>query len=374
MDERSRHPWDMIRPEIKDFAPYVPGRSISEIRQELGLGKVVKMASNENPLGASPLVQKTVQNRADLVFRYPRPNSPDLTQALSRHLGLPEDRLVIGNGSDEIIDLLIRVLARPGIDKIAIFDPSFSIYTLQARLCGVELTRIQLENDFSFPFSRLLASVDRTTRMVFVTSPDNPSGYTASKQELIDVSGSLPANTLLIIDEAYIEFADDPGEYSPLSELDTLDNVVLLRTFSKLYGLAGLRLGYGIMPAWLTDLMHRVKLPFSVNLLAEAAGLAALEDNLFVQASREAVQEGRQYLSKHLGRLGWKVYPSQANFLMVRPTCPAGYLVQELLHKGFIIRSLESYGLLDYVRISVGTGTENQGLVRSCQEIHETYA
>ncbi|MDZ7760976.1 MAG: histidinol-phosphate transaminase [Desulfovermiculus sp.] len=363
----------MIRPEIKEFAPYVPGRSIAEIRQELGLGHVVKMASNENPLGASPVVKKTVQNRADLVFRYPRPNSPDLTQALSRHLELPQDRFVVGNGSDEIIDLLIRVLARPGVDRIAIFNPSFSIYTLQARLCGVELTRVQLEKDFSFPFARLLASVDQDTSMVFVTNPDNPSGHTVSKEELIDVSRNLPDSTLLIIDEAYIEFADDPGLYSPLSELDKLDNVVLLRTFSKLYGLAGLRLGYGIMPAWLTDLMHRVKLPFSVNLLAEAAGLAALQDRYFVQASREVVQEGRQYLSQALTRLGWKVYPSQANFVLVQPSCPAEHLVRELLNKGFIVRSLESYGLSDSVRISIGTEAENRGLVRACQEIQDAY-
>ena len=363
----------MIRPEIKEFAPYVPGRSIAEIRQELGLGKVVKMASNENPLGASPMVKKTVQNRADLVFRYPQPNSPDLTQALSRHIQVPEDRFVVGNGSDEIIDLLIRILARPGLDRIVVFDPSFSIYTLQARLCGVELTRVHLESDFSFPFSRLLSTVDQDTSMVFVTNPDNPSGYTATKKELIDLSQQLPSHTMLIIDEAYIEFADQPDLYSPLSELPSLDNIVLLRTFSKLYGLAGLRLGYGIMPPWLTDLMHRVKLPFSVNLLAEAAGLAALQDSYFVQASRKAVHQGRLYLSQGLSGLGWRVYPSQANFLLVRPLCPAEHLVNELLKKGFIIRGLNSYGLPDFVRISIGTEDENRGLVQSCQKIQEAY-
>jgi histidinol-phosphate aminotransferase len=364
----------MIRPEIKEFAPYVPGRSIAEIRRGLGLGKVVKMASNENPLGASPMVKKTLQNRADLVFRYPQPNSPDLTQALSRYIQVPEDRFVVGNGSDEIIDLLIRILARPGQDRIVVFDPSFSIYTLQARLCGVELTRVPLESDFSFPFSRLLSTVDHDTSMVFVTNPDNPSGYTATKKELIDLSQQLPSHTMLIIDEAYIEFADQPELYSPLSELPSLDNIVLLRTFSKLYGLAGLRLGYGIMPPWLTDLMHRVKLPFSVNLLAEAAGLTALQDGLFVQASRNAVHQGRLYLSQGLSGLGWRVYPSQANFLMVRPSCPTEHLVNELLKKGFIIRGLNSYGLPDFVRISIGTEAENRGLVHSCQEIQESYS
>jgi histidinol-phosphate aminotransferase len=364
----------MIRPELKDFAPYEPGRSIAEIRQELGLGTVVKMASNENPLGASPLVKKTVQRRVDLIFRYPRPNSPDLTAALGKHLDLPQDRFVVGNGSDEIIDLLIRVLARPGQDNIVLFDPSFSIYRLQARLCGVSLIQIPLNRDFSFPFSQLLANVDRNTALVFLTNPDNPSGYTARAEELVSLARGLPSTAVLVVDEAYIEFADNPESYSPLSKLDELDNVVLLRTFSKLYGLAGLRLGYGIMPAWLSDLLHRVKLPFSVNLLAEAAGLAALEDVFFVQASREAVLQGRHVLSRDLQQLGWTVYPSQANFILVKPTCPAQSLIRDLLHRGYIIRGLDSYGLSDWVRISIGTEAENHGLVQACHAIQENYA
>lgn len=374
MSPNSCHAWEMIRPEIREFEPYVPGRSIADIRREVGLPQVVKMASNENPLGASPLVKKTVQRRADLVFRYPSPNSPELTAALSRHLHVQEDHIVIGNGSDEIIDLLIRVLARPGQDRIIIFDPSFSIYRLQARLCGVDLIQIPLNPDFSFPFSQLLKEADETTAMVFITNPDNPSGYTTDKDQLIRLAADLPGKTMLIVDEAYIEFADDPGRHTPLSDLDKLENVVLLRTFSKLYGLAGLRLGYGIMPAWLTDLLHRVKLPFSVNLLAEAAGLSALQDQFFVQATRDTVRRGRELLSRELRNLGWKVCPSQANFLLARPTLPAASLVQELLQKGYIIRGLNSYALFDYVRISIGTEEENRGLINACREIQDSYA
>ena len=374
MDCNSAHPWDKIRPELKDFAPYVPGRSIDEIRRDLGLSKVIKMASNENPLGASPIVRETVQRRAELVFRYPRPNSPDLTAGLSRHLDVPVDRIVVGNGSDEIIDLLIRVLARPGKDKIVIFDPSFSIYRLQARLCGVALDQVPLNPDFSFPLSQLRNAVDESTAMVFVTNPDNPSGYTATREDLISLSRDLPQKTMLIVDEAYIEFADEPNRHSPLQDLDRLTNVVLLRTFSKLYGLAGLRLGYGIMPPWLTDLLHRVKLPFSVNLLAEAAGLSALLDEHFVQASRNTVLQGRQYLAENLESLQWTVYPSQANFLLVKPACSADYLVTQLMQKGFIIRGLASYGLPEFVRISIGTKSENQGLIRACREIQYSYA
>ncbi len=364
----------MVRPEIKEFAPYTPGRSIDEIRQELGLGKVIKMASNENPLGTSPLVRKAVQRRADLIFRYPRPNSPDLAAALSRHLNLPSNRFVIGNGSDEIIDLLIRVLTRPDGNRMIIFDPSFSIYRLQAKLCGADLVQIPLNPDFSFPLAQVLSNVGQMTSLVFLTNPDNPSGYAASREDLLNLAASLPANTLLVIDEAYIEFADHPHSFSPLADLASLDNVVLLRTFSKLYGLAGLRLGFGIMPSWLADLLHRVKLPFSVNLLAETAGIAALQDHDFVQASRETVISGRKELFQGFGQLGWTVYPSQANFLLIKPSCPAHHLVEELLKKGYIVRALDSYGLFDHVRISVGTKAENQGLLRACSEIHAHYA
>jgi len=370
---KAGHPWDMVRPEIKDFAPYIPGRSIDEIRQELGLGTIIKMASNENPLGTSPLVRKAVQRRADLIFRYPRPNSPDLAAALSRHLNLPSDRFVIGNGSDEIIDLLIRVLTRPDANRMVIFDPSFSIYRLQAKLCAVDLVQIPLNPDFSFPLSQVLSSVDHTTSLVFVTNPDNPSGYAASREDLLSLAANLPCNTLLVIDEAYIEFADDPDRFSPLAELASLDNVVLLRTFSKLYGLAGLRLGYGIMPTWLADLLHRVKLPFSVNLLAENAGIAALQDQHFVQTSRETVMSGRKDLFQGFYQLGWTVYPSQANFLLIKPSCPAPHLVEELLKKGYIVRALDSYGLGDHVRISVGTKAENLGLLHACSEIQAHY-
>lgn len=373
--ENNVQPDTFVRPEIKDFSPYSPGLSIDEIRSKYHLQRVIKMASNENPLGVSPLVQNTLAKHIGGVFRYPRSGSPELRAALARHLDVPEEWIVAGNGSDEIIDLLIRVKARPGRDHVLLFEPSFSMYRLLARLCGVEVRSIPLDDDFQFPWVRMLQSVTDETAMVFVTTPDNPTGYAPKVQELESIAGQLPPHALLIVDEAYMDFAQPMDEYSLLPRLKEMPNVVVLRTFSKLYGLAGLRLGYGVMPPWLADALIRVKPPFSVNSLAEVAGMAALQDHHFVRATLECVISGRIYLSAELERLGCRVFPSQANFLLFKPgrdgrkKLSAQDVFQELLRRGVIIRPLKSYGLDEYLRVSIGTEEENQIFIRELEAV-----
>lgn len=361
-----------LRPEIQDFSPYAPGLSIDEIREKYGLSRVIKLASNENPLGVSPLVQKALRDQSAGVFRYPRSGSPELRAALAAHLDVPEEWIVAGNGSDEIIDLLIRVAARPGRDHILIFDPSFSMYRLLARLSGVEIRTVPLDGDFHFPWDRLLQAVTEQTALVFVTTPDNPTGFAPSVRELEAIARQLPSRTLLVVDEAYMDFAAPMDQYSLLARLRDFPNVVVLRTFSKLYGLAGLRLGYGVMPPWLADALIRVKPPFSVNILAEVAGLAALRDGHFVQASLECVQTGRAWLTTELTRLGCRVFPSQANFLLFKPThdaLSALDVFQKLLEQGVIIRPLKSYGMEMYLRVTVGTEEENRIFVRELEAV-----
>jgi histidinol-phosphate aminotransferase len=366
------HQQPFLRPEIQDFSPYAPGLSICEIREKYGLQRVIKLASNENPLGVSPMVQKALQDHAAGVFRYPRSGSPELRTALAAHLGVPEEWIVAGNGSDEIIDLLIRVAARPGCDHILIFDPSFSMYRLLAKLSGVEIRTVPLGEDFHFPWDRLLHAVTGETALVFVTTPDNPTGYAPPVQELEILARQLPSRTLLVVDEAYMDFAAPMDHYSLLSRLRDFPNVVVLRTFSKLYGLAGLRLGYGVMPPWLADALIRVKPPFSVNILAEIAGLAALRDVHFVQASLDCVQVGRAWLATELARLGCRVFPSQANFLLFKPdhgAMSALDVFQKLLEQGVITRPLKSYGMEEYLRVTVGTEEENRIFVRELEAV-----
>ena len=363
------NPKDTLRPEVLEFTAYSPGLSIDEIRERFGLGPVIKMASNENPLGASPLVRRVLARRAEEVFRYPQSGNPKLTQALARHHQVPSQCLVAGNGSDEIIDLLLRVKARPGLDNVVVFKPSFSLYRLQAKLCGLELRQVPLAEDFSFSLEALLKACDDNTALVFITNPDNPSGYALPAREIEALAKSLPPRALLVVDEAYAEFAEPYPEYSLMGQWKTLANVVILRTFSKVYGLAGLRLGFGVMPGWLADVLMRVRLPFSVNLLAEAAGLAALEDVHFYQATVETVRQGRMWLSRELTRLGCAVYPSWANFIMFNPRVEASAVFQGLLAKGIIIRGLGSYGLPHLLRVSVGGENENKAFISALEAL-----
>lgn len=362
---------DEVRPEVRGFTAYVPGLSIDEIKEKYGLARVIKLASNENPLGTSPLVQEALRRHAASAFRYPQGGTPRLVAALARHHGVSADRVVVGNGSDEIIDLLLRIRAVPGTHNVVVFDPCFSIYPLQARLCGVEVRRLPLRKDFSQPLRELRALADERTALVFVTTPDNPSGYCPPAEAVLELARSLPSGCLLVVDEAYMDFVDDEAATSLLERTETLPNVAFLRTFSKSFGLAGLRLGYGVLPPCLADYYRRVRLPFSVNILAEEAGLAALEDATFRSATLRVVREGRRRLAEGLRMLGCTVYPSQANFLMFAPPSnrEAPALFESLLARGVIIRPLKSYALPHLLRVSVGADEENAVFLQSCKEI-----
>ncbi|PIE68886.1 MAG: histidinol-phosphate transaminase [Deltaproteobacteria bacterium] len=362
-----------IRPDLLDFDPYVAGRSIDEIKTAYGLTQVIKMASNENPLGVSPHVQDVLARNASLVFRYPQAGNPLLRDALSHYLGVPGDCLVCGNGSDEIIDLLIRVLVQPGKDNVVAFDPCFSMYKVQAKLCGVTFRQVPLNRDFSFPWKKLLGIMDHRTKLVFITNPDNPSGHAVPAKEIVEVAATIPSGATLVVDEAYIEFADPVARYSMVGLWEATQNIVLLRTFSKCFGLAGLRLGYGIMPPTLADYLMRTRPPFSVNILAEKAGIAALHDKDFIEATRTTVLTGKDQLTQGMEALGCHVYPSQANFLLVKPPMAPDVLCDALLRKGIIIRPLANYGLHDSVRVSVGTTQENRIFLQTFEEcIHES--
>ncbi|PKN07782.1 MAG: histidinol-phosphate transaminase [Deltaproteobacteria bacterium HGW-Deltaproteobacteria-8] len=362
-------PSQRVRPEILTFTPYVPGLSIDEIKDRYGLSTVIKLASNENPLGTSPVVQQVLSHAVDQVFRYPQNHSPRLCQAIAKSMGVPAEMVVAGNGSDEIIDLLMRVVARPGLDNVVCYEHSFSMYSMMAHLCGVQYREVPRGEEFRLPLESLAEAVDHNTALVFVTSPDNPTGLAARSEELQVLSGVLPRGALLVVDEAYIDFSWPPEEYSMVNLAAELGNVVVLRTFSKAYGLAGLRLGYGVMPQWLADNLRRARPPFTVNLLAEEAGIAALDDDAFYSATLEVVFKGRELLLKRLPELGCAVWPSQANFVMFRPPLPAGLVCEELLKRGIIVRHLKSFGLPANIRVNVGTGPETEAFLKALEEI-----
>ena len=369
-----------VRPEIASLSAYVPGMSIAEVRERYGLSRVIKMASNENPLGVSPLVRKVLATSLEEAFRYPQGGNPALREALARAHHVSPERIVVGNGSDEIIDMLIRMLAVPGKHSVVCFEPCFSLYPIQARICGVETRRCPLSPDYSFDLDALFSLVDAGTRLVFVTTPDNPSGYCpplAAMRRLAEQLERHFPRCLLVVDEAYMDFAGascgEAPRFSLLASGDLPANVAILRTFSKSYGLAGLRLGYGVLPAELAGFYWRARLPFSVNSLAEKAGLAVLRDSEFRRATLECIRSGRCRLTEGLRLLGCDVWPSEANFLMIG--LPEGYdassCFEHLLQCGIIIRPLSSYGMPDKLRISIGTKEDNEAFLEALKSFLE---
>ncbi len=358
-----------LRPDILDFEPYAPGLTIEEIKERYGLTRVVKLASNENPLGAPPLARKAAERAAALGFRYPRNHNPSLVAAIAARIHAPLERVLAGHGSDEVIDLLLRVLCRPGRSNVVCWDNAFSMYRLTAKLCGVEYRSVPRGPDLALPLDGLAAACDADTAAVFVTSPDNPTGLTATADELAALADRLPAAALLVVDEAYIDFARPVERFTGLPLALARDNVAVLRTFSKFYGLAGFRLGYGVLPPSIADYMARARIPFTIGILDEAAGLAALEDEAFLEATLAATHASLDAMRGGLEALGCRVWPTQANFLMFQPPRPGRAVFQGLLERGIITRHLASFGLPDMIRVNAGNEDETALFLKTAAEV-----
>jgi len=358
-----------VRSEILDFDPYTPGMTIEQIQERYGLKKVIKLASNENPLGTSPIVKKVITKNAAKAFRYPENHTPRLVAEISRHIGVPANSIMVGNGSDEIIDMLFRMRGRPGKSNVICYENCFSMYKMCAKLSGIEYREVKRGENFELPLDKMAEAADENTTMVIVTSPDNPTGQAASVEDLSVLAGVLPEDCLLVVDEAYIDFVWPPESYTPVQAYSKFENLVVLRTFSKAYGLAGLRVGYGILPPKLHSYMKNARIPFTVNLLAEDTAIAALNDETFYNETLQVVMRGREYLMEELPKLGCTVWPSQANFLMFEPTKPAGQVFKALLKKGIIVRPLGSFGLGKLIRVSIGTDAENAQFIETLGEV-----
>ncbi len=365
-----------INPVVRQFEPYVPGRSIAEIHEAYHVDRIIKLASNENPLGTSPRVENMIRSYAGFAYRYPQSGNPKFVKAIAKYHQVNPERVFVSNGSDELIDLLFRVCAQPGVHNVVTSTPCFGIYTTQARLAGVELRQAPLREDFSVDFDGLLRLVDENTTMVFVTSPDNPSGYISPKEALLRLADAIGPKCMLVADQAYVDFAreEDGGEaaFSLISDLEAHPNIAVIRTFSKSRGLAGMRLGYGILPGDLASYLWRVRLPFSVNLLAEEAGVMALQDNAFWEETRRVVEQGRLQLERGLKALGCNVLPSHANFVsFCYPGMDNAQDVNEgLLRRGIIVRWLSSYGMPAYIRVTVGTEEENTAFLTALAGVY----
>ncbi len=349
-----------IRPCLQMIKPYEPGKPVEEVEREMGLTNVIKMASNENPLGPSPLAVKAMQRHAGKMHFYPDGNCFYLKRALAGKLNIEPDNLVFGNGSDEILSFLSLAYVHPEEETLMV-TPSFSEYVFATRLMGGVPRRIPLVSDkFDYDLEAVLNAVTEKTRMVFICSPNNPTGTIVRKKELDYFIENLPEKVLLVLDHAYLEYANDPDHPSGFDYIEKGYPVIALRTFSKIYGLAGLRIGYGITTPEIAGDLNRVREPFNVNAMAQAAALAALEDEEHLENSRRLVNEGRRQITEGLAAMGLKPVPDQANFFFVDIKADSREAFQALLKKGVIVRTGDIFDLPTYIRVTYGTAEQNE--------------
>ncbi len=343
---------------ILDIAPYVAGKS----KAKAGV-KVVKLSSNETPLGASPKALQAFRDAASQLHRYPEGGAPKLCEAIAEVYSLDASRIVCGAGSDELIGLLIHAYAGRGED-IVMSQHGFLMYKIYAKGFGVN-TVFAPEKNLRTDVDAMIAAVTGNTKIVFVANPNNPTGSYISKDEMARLHKALPPHVLLVIDDAYAEYADQP-DYSSGEELvEQYENVVMLRTFSKIYGLSALRLGWAYAPKHVVDVLHRVRGPFNVSAPAIEAGIAAVRDIDFVKKTREFNNQQLAWLSAELKKLGLTVYPSIANFVLIgfKDAATASAVSAHLMEHGLIIRDVVAYGLPDALRISIGLEEDNRAVV-----------
>lgn len=358
-----------IRAAVMRMTPYVPGKPIDEVKRELGLTEVVKLASNENPLGPSPKAVAAVTVAAGQMNLYPDASGFTLKQAIAAAHGVSPGQVVLGNGSDELIHLLGLVYLEPG-DNVVIGLPSFVRYDAAADLAGVELRRIPLDKNWRHDLDGMAQASDGRTKLVFVANPHNPTGTVLTHQMVEKFSGEIPDSALLVLDEAYYEYGQDaPDAVRSLDLLRSGRNVAVLRTFSKAYGLAGIRVGYGLVSADLADAMERAREPFNVNSLAQVAAVAALGDTDHLKRSVEMNRAGIRRIEKQMAEWGFDTVPSCANFICIDVRRPGQEVFQNLLTKGVIVRSGGPLGMPNHIRVSIGTAQEVEAFLKAFSHV-----
>ena len=350
------------RETIRGLTTYQPGKPIEDVKRELKLSSVIKLASNENALGPSPKALAALRRAVGSLHRYPDSTCRTLRGALAKKLKVDPSSLIFGNGSDELIVLALRAFADPG-DRVVVAAPTFLIYELQARACGASVSVVPL-NAFRYDLPAMKAAVDTHTKLVFIANPDNPTGSYVTKRELDAFLQGLPAQTIVFLDEAYYEFVG-AADYPQSLRLVGDRPLIVTRTFSKAYGLAGLRIGYGIAQPSLIAAMEAVREPFNVNSLAQAAATAALDDRAFLSKTRKLVDEGRRYVAAELDRLKLRYVPSAANFILIRLGSGAPDVAQALLRRGVIVREMSGWKLSGCLRVTIGTMAENRRLIQA---------
>lgn len=353
---------------IRAIAPYQGGRPISEIAREYGLKEsdIVKLASNENPLGMSPRAQLAVEEAIADIARYPDGNSFVLREAISQKFGVSPKQIVFGNGSNDILELAARAFLTIG-DEVVFSQHAFAVYSLVTQAVGATGVVVPAKS-FAHDLDGFLSAITPKTRLIFIANPNNPTGTLIDKTALKDFLNAVPDHVIVVLDEAYDEYLSEDNKSEAIQWLNVYSNLIISRTFSKAYGLAGLRIGFGLMHASIADILNRVRQPFNVNMIAQAAAVASLADDNFVARSYAANQAGMLQLTKGFNQLGLNYIDSYANFISVEIN-HADSVNQKLLEAGIIVRPIANYELPNYLRVSIGLFSENQRFLEALELI-----
>lgn len=359
----------MIKPSdhVQNLIPYVPGKPVEELERELGVTDAVKIASNENPLGPSPLALKAIGEAVGNLNRYPDGDSFYLKGALADRLGIEPQNIIFGNGSNEVLELVARTFIRPG-DEVIMGEYGFIVFPIVTQATGavrVSSPMPELTHDLKDMFSRI---TDKT-RVIFIANPNNPTGTMVKGARLEWFLNSVPEDILVVVDEAYFEYVDDPDYLDTSKLLGKRRSLLTTRTFSKIHGLAGLRVGYGIGDPEIISFMNRVREPFNINSLAQTGAMAALEDSEHIEKSFRANQSGLTFLGSELDRMSLKHYPSYTNFLLVEFDSDPMAIYEKLLRDGVIVRPVGGYGLRSHLRVTVGTEQENRRFIEALKKV-----
>ncbi len=357
-----------LNPVLDNLPVYQPGRPIEEVARELNLpaSSIIKLASNENPLGPSPKALEAMERVLRNLHLYPDGNAYYVKNKLAGHLGVETGHLILGNGSNEIIEFVGHALMAPGTD-VVVSQYCFAIYPIISKLFGANVVTVPAR-DYGHDLPAMLRAITPNTRVMFVANPNNPTGTLAPREEVVELINKVPPEVLLVMDEAYIEFLESPVDLLPLIRDGRKPNLLLMRTFSKIFGLAGLRLGYGIAVPELVSALEKVRQPFNINSLAQAAALAALDDNEHLLKTRANNFQGLRFLENELRRLRLEFVPSSANFIMAR-VGDGQRVFGELQKLGVITRPMGGYQLPEWIRISIGTPAENQRCVEALRQV-----
>ncbi|HWU34347.1 MAG TPA: histidinol-phosphate transaminase [Methylovorus sp.] len=359
---------DLAPPYIRSIAPYQPGKPISDVARELGLQpeNIIKLASNENPLGVGPKARMAMEEALHDIARYPDGNSFALRDAVCSKFAVKPNQLVFGNGSNDILELAARAFLHA--DTEAVYSQhAFAVYALVTQAVGAKGVAVPAVN-FGHDLDAMRAAVTPRTRIVFIANPNNPTGTLLGKQALREFIASLPREVLVVLDEAYDEYLALEDKSEAINWLGDFENLIISRTFSKAYGLAGLRIGFGMASPDVADMMNRVRQPFNVNSIAQAAAVAALDDEEFVLRSFALNQAGMAQITQGLHALGLEYIPSHGNFVSFK-IADAGKVYQQLLQQGVIVRPIAAYEMPDYLRVSIGLFDENARFLQVLESI-----